>query len=56
MANVGKVFGNLAVAGMPGRLNAVPAAPPSWAAVRPTDRRVSPRRSSFRRFVENTCW
>ncbi|HWF85153.1 MAG TPA: hypothetical protein VG222_09910 [Vicinamibacterales bacterium] len=53
--NVGSVFGNCAVDGMPGMLSAAPADVDSWAAVRPTVRRVSPIRSSFRTLAENVC-
>ena len=52
MRNVGSVFGNCAVDGMPGMLRAEPAAVASCAALRVTWRRVSPTRSSLSSVLE----
>ena len=54
--NVGSVFGNRAVDGMPAGSSPLDAALLSSAAVRPTVRRVSPMRSSFSRRSENVRW
>ena len=55
MSNLGSVFGNVALDGIPGMLRAALANVESCAAVRPTVRRVSPMRTSFRTLVENVC-
>ena len=55
-ANVGNVLGNFAFDGIPGMSSSAPAGEDSETALRWTDRRVSPMRSSFNRFVENMCW
>src|SRR6185295_14247929 len=55
-AKVGRVLGNCAFDGMPGMLSVAPAGEDSDTALRWTDRRVSPTRTSFKTLVEKVCW
>src|SRR5215467_7812525 len=48
-ANVGSVLGNWPFDGMPGMFRVAPAGPDRFTALRSTDRRVSPTRTSFSR-------
>src|SRR5262245_571912 len=54
-AKVGKVLAKWASDGMPGMWRALPAGDASDTALRRTDRRVSPMRTSFSRLFENVC-
>ena len=49
------MLGNCAFDGMPGMLSAAPAGEDNDTALRWTDRRVSPMRTSFSRLVEKVC-